>query len=434
MKIHHTLKGAVLTIAAASSICPAFAADERPSFLPERAVVLHGDVQNADSAVIGVFYSRDALDFNDPDAPRFLLLDREGKVAFGIGGSLYAVGRYDFKGAIDNPDFITYDIPVPSDPGLRQRFGASARNSSIFAKIVGKTTRFGLFTVYFQANFSGDEGKYGFKLKQAYATLGHLTAGLTNSTFIDGATQAPTIDPQGACGQVTEKNMLFRYTTSSHHGVSGAISIEVPAISITNGTTAEGASTKSIAQRVPDIPVYLQYAWGSASHVRAAAIFRDISYRDLLSGANRLQPGWGVKLSAIAQAGPYLKPFGHVSYGKGISSYVNDLSGNGFDLVPDAERPGRLKAAPSLTWTVGTYINVTPRLFFTASLSRAQLFDCADLGGDTYRYAMYAAANAFYNVDDNFRIGAEYLHGSRHDYSGSANSANRLNVLLQYSF
>ena len=44
--------------------------------IPNRAVVIYGDPTKADSAVLAVYYSREYLDFNDPDAPCFMLLDR----------------------------------------------------------------------------------------------------------------------------------------------------------------------------------------------------------------------------------------------------------------------------------------------------------------------------------------------------------------------
>ena len=440
MKLKSRLTATLLALAAGTA---AFAqgtgtVNEGQTLIPQRAIILHGDPSRADSSVIAVFYSRENLDFSDADAPRLMLLDRDGKIAFGIGGSLYATASYDFGGSIDDYNFTTYDIQVPNNAEFRQRFGAGAQASSLTAKLVGKTKKFGLFKVYFQAKFTGDDGGYGFKLKQAYASVGHLTAGLTNSTFIDNDVQAPTIDPQGACGQVSEKSMIIRYATSTYKGFSGAISVELPKVSMTQNTFVtdgiETAGTTKIAQRVPDIPVYIQYSWAKGSHVRASAIFRDICYRDLLAGKNRFEAGWGVKGSFIFDIAGIVQPFGHVSYGKGISQFVNDLSGEGFDLIPDASDRGRLTVAPSMTWTGGFYVHFTPKLFATASVSRAQLFDCGHLGPDTYRFGMYECANMFYDVDDNLRLGAEYLHGTRNNYSGEHGKANRINVLLQYSF
>lgn len=407
------------------------------TYIPERAVVIHGDPTVADSSVIAVFYSREGLDFSDAGAPRFLLLDRRGKVAFGIGGSLYATASYDFKGAIDDYEFQPYDIAVPNNPELRQRFGAGAQNTSLFGKLVGRSEKLGIYSVYFQVKFTGNSGAYGVKLKQAYVNIAHFTAGLASSTFVDADAQAPTLDPFGAPGQVTEKNMLFRYTSPSYRGFKYALSVEVPKASYTNAerTDADGEETalsKAIPQRVPDIPAYVQYGWGD-SHVRLSGMLRNLAYRDLLTGKNHIKTGWGVKLSTIINTGIF-SPFGHVSYGKGISSYVNDISGEGFDLTPNPNRPGCLEATPSLTWTVGTYIYFKPNFFATASFSQARVYDCADMGDDTYKYGTYGCANIFYDFSSNFRLGAEYIHGTRCNFDGEKGTANRLSLLVQYSF
>lgn len=399
-------------------------------YVPERAVIIRGDAKTADRDVMAVYYSREDLAPNDPDAPRFLLLDKQGKIAFGVGGQFYATGSYDIRGAINSNGFSTYDIPVPSDPELRSRLGADVSHSSIFAKLVGKTKKFGMFQVYFQANFTGNNGGYGFKLKQAYATLGHLTVGLTNSTFVDAATQAPTVDTEGPSGQISGKNILFRYTTPVRKGFSAALSVELPQASYTLSD-----QTKELSARVPDIPAYVQYSWGAGQHLRISAIFRDLAYRDLKTARNKLQPGYGVKLSTITNIDTYgtVQLFGHIAYGKGIGQYVNDLGGNGYDLVYD-ETAGTMKAPEMMAWTAGLAVNATSKLQFTGAFSRAEVYDLKYLGEDSYHYGQYLDVNAFYSFDANLRFGAEYLHGWRKDYSGLTGNANRLNLLVQYSF
>lgn len=419
-----------LTAATAISCSVMAAAAEKYDtiLVPERAIVLTGSPQNA-KELLGIFYSREDVPFNEPSAPRFLLLDREGTVAFGIGGSLYATASYDFKGSINSNNFTTYDIPVPADPGQRSRFGADLSHSSIFMRLVGKSTRFGYYQVYMQSNFSGNDGHYGFKLKQAYVSLGHLTAGLTNSTFVDPASQAPTVDPEGPSGQVAGKNILFRYTSCNFGGFKAAISAEVPSASYTTGAACE-----AIAQRMPDIPLYVQYGWGKSSHLRLSAIFRDLSYRSLTEGENHFKAAGGAQLSLFTDVAPEgtVQLFGHFAIGKGIARYINDLADTGYDLVYDGQ--GGLTAPKMTGWTAGCYVYARPNLFFTGSFSRSQLYDTAYLGASTYKYGQYLALNGFYDVDANFRVGAEYLRGWRKNTDGASDTANRINLLLQYSF
>ncbi len=70
----------------------------------------------------------------------------------------------------------------------------------------------------------------------------------------------------------------------------------------------------------------------------------------------------------------------------------------------------------------------------TASYSQARLYNTSGMASDTYRYGQYIAANAFYNVISDLRVGVEYLHGTRNDISGLGGHANRLNAMVQYSF
>ncbi len=424
------LSAVMISLGSAAAFAEPDATAPDTVFIPERAVVIHGDPAKIDKDVVAIYYSRENLSFQDPDAPRFLLLDRQGKVMFGIGGQLYGTASYDMHGAIDGTGFTTYDINVPANPAQMSRFGADLSHSSLFLKLVGKSDRFGTYQVYFQSNFTGGNNGYGFTLKQAYVGLGNFTVGLTNSTFVDGATQAPTIDTEGPSGQVADKNILFRYTTPTRKGVTAAFSIELPQTSYTLTD-----KTEHLSARVPDIPAYVQYSWKSGNHVRLSGIFRDMAYRDLVTGKNHLKPGWGVQLSTITDVDPagVVQFFGHVAYGQGIGQYINDLGGNGYDLVYDKEA-GQLMAPKMMGWTAGVYVNVTPKLFFTGSFGRAQVFDLKHLGGDSYHYGQYLDVNGFYNVDSNFRVGAEYCRGWRQNYDGEVGHANRVNVLLQYSF
>lgn len=408
-------------------LLPAWAA--HADSIPDRAIVLSGNPNHPGHiANVAELYSRENLAFSDPAAPRFLFLDKKGQVALGIGGYLKAAAMYDVDGAIDNNGFCTYEIPVPFDPALRNRFGATAANSKLFLKMVATQTPVGRVIVYIETEFTGDNGNYGLKLKQAYASVGHFTLGKARSTFADGPAMAPTVDDQGPSGQVTAKNMLIRYDSPKYGGFSWAISAELPSA----GYTLDPQS-KEIAQRFPDIPAYVQYSWASGSHVRLSGILRELSYRDLASGSNHFETGWGVQFSAVGAIYGPLGFFGHYTYGKGIAHYINDLSDLDLDLVP-ALRTGRLRAPSVAGWTAGLQYNFSKKLMASASYSRSQVMDSRRLGADGYRYAQYITANAFYNPWSDLTIGLEYIHGTRKDANAEHGRANRVEAMIQYSF
>lgn len=422
----------VATLMAAAAVAPAVHAVQ-PAYadtmlIPERSIVLSGDSTASHSDLIAVLYSREDLAYNDPSAPRFLFLDRKGKIAMGIGGYVLGTASYDMNGAIDGTGFTTYDIPTPMDPAQRNRLGADLSHTTLFLSLATHNEKVGDIKMYIKSNFTGNNGGYGFKLKQAWVSVGHVTAGLAPSTFQDGASQAPTIDSEGPSGQVGATNLLVRYKTKSFNGFSAAISAEMPDAEYTLAP-----STTTIAQRVPDIPIYLQYAWGGGdNHIRLSGILRELSYRDTAAGRNHFVTGLGGQLSGVSTIYGPLGVFGHVAYGKGIAEYINDFSGNGFDLVDDGT--GKLKAPNTLGWAAGLTLQPNSKVLVSAAYSQARVYGLDHMPSDTYRYGQYATVTGYYNITPDLQVGLEYIWGRRSDYSGVSGHANRLEASVQYSF
>lgn len=396
--------------------------------IPERAVVLSGDRNKMHKEVVAVMYSVEDLDFHDPRAPRFLFLDRSGKVALGIGGYVKGTMSYDFDGAIDGIGFATGSIPVPANPALRNIYQMDASHSTVFLKLVGHNSVYGPYSMYVQTNFTGGSGGLDLKLKQAYMTIGHFTAGLTRSTFVD-ASGTPTIDPQGPSGEVFGKNLLFQYAAPISEHFKVAVSIENPSIT----TTISGDKSENIRQRCPDIPVYLQYGWGNSSHLRLSAIIRSMSYRNLVENANKAATGWGIQLSGQAEVFPNATIYYDGVYGKGIGNYINDLSGAGYDLISSGTN-GKMKAPGMAGFALGMQYNITSRFFVSGAYSQCRLYDQQELGPDAYRYGQYVVASAFYTLFDDCQAGLEYNWGKRTNLNHAANTANRLWASIQYSF
>lgn len=397
--------------------------------LPANAVVLTGSSQQVHKAVLNALLDTRDLHFQDPGVPRYLLIDKEGSTVLGIGGYVEGVAMADFRGAIDGYGFTTYDIPVPADNTMRRRYGADMSHTTIFLKLV-RNTRLGILNAYVQTNFTGDDGGYGLKLKQAYVSLGNVTMGLTNSTFSDPSAGIPTIDYQGPSGQVGCKNILLRYRVDFSQGWTFAVSAENPKSTL---RALDGREEKT-TQSVPDFPAYFQYAWGTGSHVRASALVRNLSYRDLVDGRNRYKTGYGVQLSGVYDINKIVDIYYQGAYGRGIAHYVNDLDGTGYDLIGSASKPGEVIAPRTVSVVAGLQYNITDKLFISGSYSFNRLYDQSQLGGDAYRRANYVVANMFYSPITDLQLGIEYLHGTRKNVNLEHDNANRLEIMAKYSF
>ncbi|MDE7387531.1 MAG: porin [Muribaculaceae bacterium] len=420
---------ATLTASAQEQPATACENEEEMGQLPETAIVLNGDRRQVHSQVLNVLLDTRDLSFQDPDVPRYLIIDKEGKSLLGIGGYIEGVAMGDFRGDINNRGFMTYDIPVPGSPTARSRMAADVSHSTIFLKLV-RHTRVGALTAYFQTNFTGDNGGYGLALDQAYVSVGNITMGLANSTFADVSANAPVIDYKGPSGQVGCKNVLLRYRIDLDRHWAMAISAE----SAKTTVTAFDGQEEMLNQSWPDIPLYVQYSWGTGSHVRASGMIRNLGYRDLIDGHNCHHMGYGLQLSGIFDIQNKVSIFYQGAYGRGIAHYINDLDGNGFDLVGSTTDPGKMIAPRTVSFAGGARYNFTSKLFASAAYSFNRLYDQSQLGGDTYLRGNYVSANLFYSPVRDLQIGAEYLHGTRKNVNLESNCANRINLMIKYSF
>ena len=96
-----------------------------------------------------------------------------------------------------------------------------------------------------------------------------------------------------------------------------------------------------------------------------------------------------------------------------------------------------MQALPMLGWFAGAQYNICPKVFVSGTYSMSRLYSengYPDNQASSYRYGQYLVANVFWNVTPNMQVGAEYLRGWRTDFSNSTHHANRMNLLVQYSF
>lgn len=388
--------------------------------------------KNPEINIVEDFHSTASQHFHDPKAPRFLLYDQKREIAFGIGGFIRVRTAYDFAGSPGNSfGFIPYSIPVPSDPLTKNSFRMDASKSTLFFKLLGNNSKIGKFQAYVSGDFTGNNN--AFQLNDAYVSLLGFTVGRTWSTFIDMAAVPPTVDFQGPNGAAEMRTGQMRYSRNLTSGLSFAIAVELPQ---TTGTYTP-LETAETTQRVPDVPVYLQYNWGkgAASHIRVAGVMRNINYRNLISNKTESASGLGVQFSTRTVINPIVTFYGQATYGKGIAQYINDLSGNDLSIVRDPGNPGKMNAQEALGWFAQVQFNLTKSVYTTVGYSQAKVFPKSGVASNSdYRYGQYVVGNLFYNITGDFQLGLEYLWGNRVNVDGKKNSANCIQSVIQFNF
>lgn len=381
-------------------------------------------------SMLARFYMDQFRNSQDPEAPYFTLMSKDANLAMGIGGVLNVTGWFDWNGMISGADFNPYRIVMPRTPEDMRNLSASLSGTSLFINIMGRHTPVGDFRAYVEGGFVG-YGGMDFTLKKAYLQIQDFTIGYANTTFSDPAAQPNVLNPVGANGKVDKANVLVRYMHTWRNRWSVAGSVEFPS---SHQQQAEGL-TRKVRDYVPDVAALGQYAWDRGlSHVRLAAIVRDMAYTDVAAGQRRHVVGWGLHLSTVVHAGPVVTLYGLGSFGRGIASYTADLWHGDYDLLPDPDHAGRLYAPRTLGGTLGAKFQILPRLSTTVCAATLRNLAEGTPGQGTYKYGQFLSANVVYYLMPRLQLGLEYLAGKRMNYGGEKGNVNRLQASAIFSF
>lgn len=151
---------------------------------------------------------------------------------------------------------------------------------------------------------------------------------------------------------------------------------------------------------------------------------------------NTTQLGWGVQLSGHISITRWVDLYMNGVYGKGITPYIQDLTGLPYDCAYNPQEPTRMQTMPMWGWQAAAQVNIIPKVMWVAAgysmvgLEKHNGF----LSDNEYRQGDYLFVNAFWKIARNFTVAAEYLHGSRENMDTQKESANRVSIMAQYNF
>lgn len=415
---------------------PAIAQRHPASRPPHEVTIINRRGQNdtTGTKVYEIFEDNAPKTFNIPGAPRFAIEGKDGKFYLGIGGTVKTTVSYDWGNPIDNGyDFTTSAIPMQQAKGNGGLLQFSAATSGLFVNFVALPGTKNQVGAYFNFNLTGNGNNYGFNLFYAYVKYRGFTVGYDFSLFSDMGACPPSIDNEGpnALTAIPKGVVDYRHTFNKHW--SAGIGAEMP---IASATTGKG--TASVSQRVPDIPAYVQYSWGGGkSWLRASGMIRNMMYRDAVAGRNLDCVGWGVKLSGSASLGPVVTAYYQGAYGRGLTSYFQDLYEGGLDMVPDGN--GRLRNVEAWGAYLGLQYNISSTVCATTTYSHLRTYAPYYAEGETpwgeqYKYGQYALANIIWNITPQISTGLEYIYGRRVNMDGTSRHDNRIQTMLQVSF
>ena len=242
-----------------------------------------------------------------------------------------------------------------------------------------------------------------------------------------------TVDFRGPNAYNFNFATMIRYeVTFARDRMTFGIAAEMPNVS---GTYSDYYTP--LRQRVPDFPAYLQLAWGNnrESHIRVSGVIRDMYLHNARTGNNTTLLGWGAQFSGRIKVARPVVLFMNGIYGKGITPYIQDLTGSGLDFTPNPEHVERIQTTPMWAWQAAAQINLSRRVALSGGYSMVRVEHKNGFYADNeYRQGQYIFGNICYHLSSRFRFAAEYLYGTRKNMVTDRNHANRVNLMVQYSF
>jgi hypothetical protein len=159
-----------------------------------------------------------------------------------------------------------------------------------------------------------------------------------------------------------------------------------------------------------------------------AGLFRELSYESD-NGPSDDRFGWGATFGGALNLFEKDKLSAQVTYGDGVARYINDLSGENLDAAIDR---GRLEGVPVFAAMAGYTHHWNDHWRSTISGGYVKADAPSALDRFTVESTIYGSLNVMWHPTSSFRMGLEYLYGSKETLDGSDRDAQRLDFVVRY--
>ena len=416
------------------------------------------------------------------------------QTSFKVGGYVKLDYTYDF-GAVQtinggaDPIGIALDsgplhrlgdgtvVAVPADAAHHIHGGSQMTASESRFNIETRTpTAYGELKTFIEGDFTDPNGlnhsgslkvnsnSYGFRLREAYGTLGPFLAGQTASLFRDPDAEAETLDFGGPMATGVTRQPQVRYTFDFGNGLTWAVAAENPQTQIFDVDDNAGGGFQTTfgakqGDKIPDFTTALVYSapWG---HLNLHAVLRELYWHDGFAsappaeGASSSTFGWGLGFSGTWNV-PIEKDAlsWEVAYGEGAGRYINSdgpptpdaFWTSSFDTVGGvATRERVLKAIPA--WLVNAnYVHFwTDELRSTIAGSYWHQDNKNGIGANQsnsndnlsllWKSAYTAHVNLIWSPVPQTNFGVEFIRMQGKLESGQKGELTRLQVSAQFKF
>ncbi len=365
-----------------------------------------------------------ALSRNDLENNRMgiVITDIRG-IKLKIGGYVQADLMYDTRDIGNRYAFQPSTITTPTYDNSATTF--SIRQSRLSFSASGPVKGVDDFNAILEFDLYGPDGSSNPRIRHAWISLGKWGFGQYWSNFMDSDIWPNLVDYWGPNAYVWTRQVQARFTQPLGKRGTLAISLEQPGSDLTFPDETQW-STRSL---YPDFTASYTYSWdGGNSHVRIAGLLHPIVYR-IGDGSSKSLVGGAFNLSGnIRTWGRDALKF-QLSFGTGYARYSEDLSGLGYDALPN-------EAGTALRMSTQLYAWVFYDRWWGKKLSSTIGWGNISVRNNqswmspqTIDQTNYGAVNLLWYPNRFFKTGIEVLYGNRKNIDGTRGQ----NVRIQWT-
>jgi hypothetical protein len=282
-----------------------------------------------------------------------------------------------------------------------------------------------------------DAGQTTFRLRHAYAELGHFGVGQYWSPFMDIDVFPNTLEYWGPAGMAFFRNVQFRYMPIQGDSRL-TFALERPGASADQGNYDDRIELNNVKGRfkLPDFSAEYRYGkkWG---YVELAGILRKIEWEDQNNNPNYNLSGdalgWGLNLSTNLNLGKSTVFRGQYVFGEGIQNYMNDAPAdigikNNFS---NPRQPVLGVALPVQGLVAFIDHNWSSKFSTSIGYSSVSIDNSDGSADDAFKHGDYAIVNLLYTPVERLMMGVEMQYGKRTNFRDDFTSDI---VKMQFSF
>ena len=342
------------------------------------------------------------------------------KTTIGIHGFTEGQIISDITNGLNNNEFDTSFIPIPSEP-YQTKFSV---NPSKFIISTATPVTSGRLNTVLAVDFNGELPRPVPRLRVAYGEYINddldyaLLAGQTFTTMLDLKAQPETLDFAGPTGLFARRQPVAKFSKLLGREVVVEMAIETP-----------GGSIFRNAEPLSQVPAFVGAVnWLPNGHcirnLRLTGLARALN-AELPDGSQDSDFGW-----AIVGSGRVMLPLlcekdnvcFNVQFGDGFGG---QLKSGPADAV--------LNLATSHLTTLGVFSTYGGLQHWWTDSARTNVacgYNTVDnpgfIDGGALESTLYASANLVWNPIEKVTVGFEYLYGNRKNVDGASGEANRL--------